>query len=338
MGPSRSQLEPLQVLDSLPELPPVSQESRSERAPTHSFQLTSLGWGFLLLTLSVAAVAWSSANSLLFGFLSLLLALLMVELLLGSWNLRALRVRRRLPPELFAGRPALGAVLLENPRRFLDSWSIRIDERPGPDPLVQHRPSELARLPQRSEGLVPFTWRFGRRGWSSLNEIVLSSTYPFGFVRRSRRLFAPAELLVWPAPGPLRESGIEAAPGIQRADSGQVGGTGELYELRPYIPGDPPGRIHWPASARSQTWMTAQREQERNDELMLRLPAERDPDRWEKAIRGACAQILENTRQGRAVGLEIAGQGRYQPEPGEPQRRRLLGILALLPPQWGAPE
>jgi len=96
-----------------------------------------------------------------------------------------------------------------------------------------------------------FTVLAGSRGRHTIAPSVLRLRDPFGICER-RVLSAPSELLVLPrvqrlAPGAL------ARLGVVGAGRHPAGGAAELDGLRPYRPGTPASRIHWPTVARTGT-------------------------------------------------------------------------------------
>jgi uncharacterized protein (DUF58 family) len=291
-----------------------------------------MGQAMGLLALGVLAAAWHTGNNLLFFGGGILVALLALDQVLGAWNLRGLYATRRLPEELWAGRATDGALVLENPRRFLPSWGLFVSDHA--DDERRPVPAETAcfRLHEGGRVELPARWRFDRRGWVELVSIEISSTFPFGFARRSRTLHSSAEILVYPDPGSLWGTTTpELSPGVTRADASRPGGTGELFDLRPYVPGDALHHIHWPTSARRGQLMSVVRDADVNEEILVTVPDEADPERWEQGIRRACGQILLYTHLGRAVGLHVRSGDLFSPRAGEEQRRRLLAVLASLP-------
>jgi uncharacterized protein (DUF58 family) len=288
-------------------------------------RLTPLGWGFTGLAFGLTALAWRSANPLLFLALAFLLALLLVEHLLGARNLRGVEAGRRLPDDLFAGRPLPGALALRRGSEGVPSRLLRLEER-GEGSRVH-----VSSLAAGAEALPPFSWRFARRGRQRLGPLLVSSEYPFGLVRRERRLQEEVEVLVWPEPGDGDLPLAAEAPESGDARSEGTGGSGDLLEIRDFRPGDPPSRVHWPSSARHGRRMLAVREGERRDAVLLRVPEEMDPRHREDAIRRAATGILRHAARGHVVGLVVDGHGRWPPQAGDPWRRALLDALALLP-------
>ncbi|MDP2312358.1 MAG: DUF58 domain-containing protein [Pseudomonadota bacterium] len=301
----------------------------SIRSPTrhwNSVWPTAAGVWYLLVLAGLTFGAVNTGNNLVYVVLAALLAVLVVNNVLAEWNLRALIVRRALPAEVFAGEPAPGRLVLENPRRFGGAWRVAVEERDG----GRARARFGCVGPGQSDE-EPATWTFPDRGVVTFSRVRIASRFPFGLIVRWREIDVPGELLVYPKP----ERGNAADGGVGLGEAAEVRasreGVGELVGMRAYAPGDPVRRIHWPSSARSVTPLVILRSAEGGGEVIVRLGPE-----GEGAIRRACGEVLLHTRRGDAVGLEV-GTERFAPRSGASQRRRLLTTLALLPPRGTPP-
>lgn len=282
---------------------------------------TREGWWFLLLLVGVTLGAFNTGNNLLYLCLSALLSLLVIQNVLAEWNLRAARLRRRLPPELFGFEQAEGAYVL---------WSVR----PGPA-LVGIRVEELDEggaqaevsvVPPTGEVEVPAAFTFGGRGWQRLGRVRVSSTWPFGLFSRDRHLELREEALVFPArrPGGAQASGAER--GVEVETPRRRGGAGELLGARPYVEGDPLRGVHWPTSARVGRPMVIERAGEETRSRVVRVDL--GAPQLEDELSRACGQIVTALSRGERVGLEL-GEERVSPQQGGAHRRRLLTALAL---------
>lgn len=288
---------------------------------------TPAGIGFLVVTVGVAIGAMNTGNNLLYAVLSLLLATLIVNNVLAEWNLRGLRARRALPAELFAGQPARGQLVLENPRRVGAALGVRLDEQDG-----GRAHAELPEVAAGAEGAAPATWTFPHRGEQRYATLRVGSAYPFGLLLRYRDLDLPGTVLVYPAPD--RELGTLGGPGDGASGPAARGGvdeTGELYGLRPYQPGDPVRRIHARSSARVGTPMVMLRAGESGRRAWAQVDPAARGDAREAQIRAATGKVLRHAAIGDAIGLDADGV-RTPAATGAQHRRALLTTLALLPP------
>lgn len=90
------------------------------------YDVTRAGIVYVLVTLVIGIAALNTGNNLLYIVVAAMLAAILVSGVVSAWVLRYLELDVRLPEHLFAGRVVLGRIVLQNPRRFLPSFSIRV--------------------------------------------------------------------------------------------------------------------------------------------------------------------------------------------------------------------
>ena len=150
-------------------------------------------------------------------------------------------------------------------------WSMRLVVRPGLipppggeviEPLID-KPIPFRRMTPRREGgrRMRVEVRFGRRGRRELAECRLVVRDPLGLAARDVACDdAQGEVLVLPKIEPVVAVEGGGAPGTESRgrDAGEGGSAPrmaapemELDILRPYRPGAPATRIHWPTLART---------------------------------------------------------------------------------------
>ena len=74
----------------------------------------------------------NTGNNLMYMVLSLLLAFLVLSGVLSESALRGVRVRRRIPREMFAGTPAPLVLEISNEQRRVPSFAIVVEDLLGP--------------------------------------------------------------------------------------------------------------------------------------------------------------------------------------------------------------
>jgi uncharacterized protein (DUF58 family) len=154
--------------------------------------------------------------------------------------------------------------------------------------------------------------RTHRRGRHAIAPPSLSVTDPLGLTLIVKAGSGPAdELLVLPRTEPLRWLASEH----RRAAESRVSqllqeplGTGEIDGLRPYAPGAPASRIHWPALARGAGLLERRLVSEPRARPLVvldaRVDAREDPDdaatgeALDAAVRAAASITLELARAG----------------------------------------
>ncbi len=305
--------------------------------PPRQLLPTIEGWVFMLLTLAIAGAALNTGNNLLYLLCALMLAMVVVSGLLSESAIRKVRIGRRLPPELVAGRPGRGRLVVHNPRRWLPAVGLQIRDVPGARcdgsssmvTLLTVGPGETA------EREVEYLFR--RRGLHEMKAIEVRTTYPFGLFRKWYRIDAPQQVLVYPELGRRRpgrsrtESGNGAAAGRTR------GVDGDYLGLREFSEGEDARLIHWKVSARRGELIAV--EHSRSD-LKTRTvyllpggdPASGRPFRasHEGAVVLAATAVAELLEEGHEVALVTPGDA-LPPGRGDQARRTLLGHLAILP-------
>ncbi len=193
------------------------------------FKITREGWIYVLGILLVAIAALNTGNNLLFLILASLIATILMSGILSSITLSGVE-------------PV--AALLETPVYF---------------PYVAKH--------DRAQQSVPMI--FPRRGTFRQEAFRIATRFPFGFLKKSRRVDLKTEALVYPSVEPTQEF-LEILPGLEGALESLAKGRGQdLYALRDYVATDSARHVHWKASARSGSLMV--REFTREDDCRILL-------------------------------------------------------------------
>ncbi|MBM4367111.1 MAG: hypothetical protein FJ102_12930, partial [Deltaproteobacteria bacterium] len=187
---------------------------------------TREGVAYLALLVGVLFGAVNTGNNLVYMVLGVLLGMLVVANVVAEWNLRGLRVERRVPGEAFAGIPGMGALVLHNPRRRGAAYAIDIEALDGGRERAH---VETCGPGERVELAASFT--FPRRGMVPVSRLRVASAFPFGLVRRWRVVDLPAEVLVYPAPLSRPVPPAPSGEGDELAARGRPGWTGEFAGL-----------------------------------------------------------------------------------------------------------
>lgn len=285
--------------------------------------LTTRGTGALALAVGSFAVAhyFGLVQLLYFGvLLTALIVAAVVSLLLTR---RASSVTRTITPDLCAvGRPST-VNLRVGVRTLLPTspgeWS---DVVPGglSGIAVGSFPALGSTLGGRGQNAVadlsyPITGR--TRGVHALGPLEVTVTDPFALARRRWVLGGTTPVTVAPAivdlPSPFRGGGETG--GMLLNSLVHPGQGADDIVARPYAPGDSMRRVHWRATARRDTLMVRQEEQESNPvatvvldrgERRWSVDATRAPGRdaaFETAVSAAVSVCALLARAGYAVSL-----------------------------------
>jgi uncharacterized protein (DUF58 family) len=196
-----------------------------------------------------------------------------------------------------------------------------------------------------------------RRGIVRLDAIDVSTTFPMGFIRRTKRLHVPQDMIVYPRIGMLnRHLALEYRESVESGamTSNRRGGNDEFYGVREYRPGDNVRVIHWRSTARTGRTMIRELAANAPPQLIvvLNLRAWRERggreraawreregslERVERAIELAAALVCYGLFENFAVGLAVAGLAEAgappAPRMGREARARLLEQLAVIDPE-----
>lgn len=311
--------------------------------PPRTLRPTRPGWVFFALTLGVGFGALNSGNNLLYLVFSLMLAFLVLSGVLSESALRSIRVRRRLPRELFEGAPATPVLEIHNGSRRVPAFAIAVEDLLQRDAAVESyeplgRTFALRVGPGETEHrayrLVP-----DRRGLLRLAGFRVSTRFPFGLFLKACVLELPEDALVFPKildvplPEASRTGEGEGRAALARPESGS-----EVVGLRAFAPGDPMRRVHWRATLRLGTTVVRQSEEPRAVEACVQLPTRGALPgvRFEQNVRRAASQVLRLLADGARVALRT-DDAWFAPESGFAQRNRLLAFLATVQP-GGSPS
>lgn len=238
--------------------------------------------------------------------------------LLGKRNLSRLQLEVALPEEIFAGRPTLLQVSLENRRRWFPAFLVEVS--------LAGQQVLFPLLPAGARATRPLPCRFARRGPQPLPELRLASCFPVNFFSRYFQLDLDRQALVFPRPIAGRLPGAGGGElGAGAASSSQAGQEGDLRTIDDYHGGAPLKAIHWKLSARQDQLKIKQHADTLQPPVLLR-PAEL-PGGPEEQLGRACHLVLSLLREGRPVGLRL-GTREIPAATGPGQRLKLLRELA----------
>ncbi len=310
-----------------------------------AMRVTYAGWIYLGLTIFVLLAAVNSGANLLYFLFGLFVGAWLVSAILSWINLRGITLHRDLPDHALAGEPteiryAFTSIRRRSPAISLFFRELHPQLAQAPAGFITHLPP--ARREAAASVVIPAPLVPLHRGMLQLRTVELSTTFPFGFLRRRARLNVPQQLLVYPRIGTLARSltlqyrdNVESGSVLARKRGGQE----EFFGIREYRPGDNLRSIHWRSSARTGQIMIREPASTTPPQLMVILnlrtwqqtPAGRDFA--EQAIELAGALICWGFYENFAVGLGIAGlpdETAAIPRMGWDARALLLERLAQL--------
>jgi uncharacterized protein (DUF58 family) len=315
------------------------------------------------LTLFVGLAAANRPNNLLVWVFGAMLAGVLISGIVSGAMLMGVRVLRGDPRRGVVGEPLVVRYAVSNRSRIWPVFNLLVEEM----------------QPRRRDDLRGRSWSTSMRsaiGWvmhvgpgeTVHGEIVffphergrfvferfrVSSTFPFGFLRKSIAFSQRTETLVHPRVLALREDLLAALVrgGLGGFRLSTTAGTGEDYfGVREYRPGDSVRQIAWKRMAAGQGVVSIERSSSTPPRIrvVLNLRTQTDslrvaegriePRRLEEdAISLAASIIALAERQGYEVGLSVLGIPEERvSQPRSPLRRghwhveKLMGTLASI--------
>lgn len=235
----------------------------------------------------------------------LLLAFFGAHWVLCAWwtftNLRGLDVSIEEPAPVQAGSTSAICWSVKGDRRRFD-LVLRVEFEGGACAVgelafsgVDARPT--LRLPALSRGVY------------RAQRVTVSSTFPFGLLRRTVRLAAEPVVHVYPEPTVEEAGSVRCDDAAAEEASGHVGPRGRTQPagLRPRVEGEALRDIHWRASARRGSLVVNEWESDGSEERAVALDRRCHGAAFERRLSAAAGAVTEAMRTG--TGLRLVSQG-----------------------------
>jgi uncharacterized protein (DUF58 family) len=273
---------------------------------------TREGTIFFVTGLAVAGAALNTGNNLLYLIFALMLGLVALSGVLSEVAVQRLKVERRIHGRVFAGRPARGTWTVRNPRRRLPTLAVRISELPAREALLQD--SVEPSLPYVAAGATavrPGTWWFSRRGVHRLRGVRVSTTWPFGILRKWYDLEAPLDVLVLPTPGTVAAPADAARLGADESSRVSLTrGGGDFLGLREHRSGEGLRDIHWRSTARLRRRVVAERAMDSEPVAVVKVERPTGPlaersDTLERSLGVAVATVIDAEQRSADLRVEF---------------------------------
>ena len=311
------------------------------RKPGLDFSMTGLVYCAMMLFMGLAAV--NSQANLLFGVFGLMIGVLLVSGVISRVVLRRIRLRRVLPAHGVVGRPMAVSYEFDNGKRFWPSLSVCLSELDGAEAFTKQPQCYLLHVAPRMTAAVPTEFIPKRRGLHEMHRYQLSTSFPFGFVKRAITGGHKDAVLIYPAAGevdPRLLAMCRSAETTGATVRPRPGGADEFYGVNEFRAGDNPRLIYWRRSARTGVMVSKQMTQVAPPRLLLLVDTharERSVEehaRIERAIAMAASFAAKALDEEMAVGLgtwSADGWVGMRPDRGKRHRDDLLSVLARLP-------
>lgn len=282
------------------------------------YRVTTGGLLFLLALIITGSGAFLSGNNLLFLVFSAMLALVLVSGFLGRLVLLGLKLELFLPRHVAARAPTDAQIRILNLKRFTPSFSIELSSRAAPltgEPPILSSPIYFPVIEGGGSVEVPVQVTFPYRGRHRENLFVLSTRFPFGFLRREVSIPVSRETIVYPAieAGPGTElllAGLEGEAATQERGRGQ-----DFYRIRPWEASDGVRMVDWKSTAHTGVLQAREfaREDHRTVEIILDRTIPRGAEARFEALVEECAYLIW-TLSDRVTPFALVCDGQAQTE------------------------
>lgn len=221
---------------------------RDNRLFPRKLAVTQEGRWIIGVAILLGVGAVNTGNNLLYLVLSLLISIISISGILSELDLKGVTAERHYPRELVVGEAATLRVSVRNEKKRA-GLHLEVDEFQDVEALDQ-QPGFVLHLAPFEVGSAFIVARPKRRGPIRTAGLRLSTTYPFGFARKSIIREASAHMLSLPA---IERVELHVPGGRDRGEqerNPRAGQGTELRGLRDFRPGDAPRDMHWKVSAR----------------------------------------------------------------------------------------
>ncbi len=244
------------------------------------FRLTREGVHFVGILLFIFIGAILRDINLLILLAGAMIGLLLLQWRFNSRTLIGLSATRSLPRATFVGTEVEVAMRIFNPKRWLGSWLILVE-----DPLRRLAPRPL-RLTECGQTVIDeirpanfssshYQLTFHQRGKYTVGPSTISTRFPLGLGRGSRTLDNQGQITVYPLLGKLtpRTQHLFHQEMHGNAQMSRKVGTHEadFYGLRPWSTGDSKRWIHWRTTARLGELSVRQFERQQRRQICVLL-------------------------------------------------------------------
>jgi len=301
--------------------------------PGFRLRLTRWGIAYLVASVVLGLAAVNTGNNALMALLGLALGSYVVS---GTWSrqvLGAIEATVDLPTEVYADRPAVVDVKLENTSGIFPAYGLVIRDAEGRSVF---REFFLATGQHRRHSVEVV---FPKRGWQELGPWRLEVLLPLGFFLKSKILVAGRQVLVYPRLLPASVISVRRGGGRRSPDALESRGReGDVTQLRDFHEGDELRAIHWKQTARQQHLVVVERQRATERPVFYvvdpRLEDPTDPhqlERFEHLVSEVATGVVRRLREGIRVGL-VVGSNVVPPVRSVRRAPMLLRPLAEVQP------
>lgn len=311
-----------------------------KRKPSLDLSVSGMIFSIMMLFMGLAAI--NVQANLLFAIFGLMMGVLLVGWFLSRIVMKRLEVRRNLPDSATVGSRLTLIYEFTNRKRYWPSLSVQVAELAGSEGFAAQPHAYLLHAAPGMTASVPAEVIPKRRGVQVLGNYQVSTSFPFGFVKRAQERTQQDSMIIYPAVAKVDQHVLQLCRSAEKSGSTmrpRKGGMDEFYGVKEYRPGDNPRWIHWRRSAKAGVLVSREMTQVAPPRIVLAVDTQAADEEGsllsgvERCI--AMAGSLANLalEQGLLVGIAAWDNGwvYLPPQRGKRQRRDVLNLLARLP-------
>lgn len=292
------------------------------KAGKFSLVRPTAGFAALLFVLGAMWYAASSQNSAaIYLLLFLLASVFLVSIPHTLINLSGVTLRVESAKPVFAGEEVcLPVEIMNGSRATRYQIEVVLSDANKTRECLDYVPHEGA-------GRLTLRFSARHRGEHKIITLDLTSCYPLGFVRASRRFVSNQTYLIYPKPAgnpqlPTNRSGL-----VDRSSQQGIGHGDDFAGVRAYVRGESQHHIDWKAVARGQPLMTKQFAVETKRAVYLDFFELHSADVEEK-LSQLTLWVIEAERSKQPYGLRLPGI-KISPALGQKHFHYCLRALSL---------
>ena len=307
------------------------------------FSFTGFVYCSIMMLMGVAAV--NTQANLLFAVFGLMVGVLLVSGVISRSVLRRLQVKRVLPEYAFVGKPTTVTYEFTNRKRLMPSFSVMLGEQDGTEAFTRQPVAYMLHAAPRMTATVPIELLPKRRGLHALARHQLSTSFPFGFIRRAVDRVEKDTIVVFPAMAEVDPRLMQLCRSADQSGATmrpRRGGDDEFYGVKEFRQGENPRNIYWRRSARTGVLVAKEMTKVAPPTLLILVDTlvdgagEASAEQVERCIAMAGSLASSALESGLMAGLGayIGGDETWlkaAPNRGKRHRRDLLSHLAQLP-------
>ena len=323
--------------------PVVNTATVVRRKPSLDFSVTGLVYCSMMMFMGLAAI--NSQANLLFGVFGLMIGILLISGVISRVVLQKISVVRVLPESAVVGEATTIVYELTNQKRFWPSLSMGVSELDGVEAFTRQPVAYMLHAASKMTASVPVDVVPKRRGLYVLNRFQLSTSFPFGFIKRAIEKHQEDKILIFPAMGRVDRKLLQMCRSAENTGPTmrpRRGGQDEFYGVKEHRQGENPRHIYWRRSARTGVMVSKEMTLVSPPKLLLLVDTfagpldDHTPERLadiERTIAMAASLANDALEAGLSIGV-LAWRGEWvliRPGRGKRHRRDVLAQLATLP-------